>query len=108
MGDWYMGVYCNIILSIFPSIHWVSLVAQLVKNPPAMHKTLVQFLSQDDPLEKNKLPILVFLGFPGGSDGKKSTYSAGELGSIPYGWHNVFVELTKSWVSLSGMKLLLL
>ena len=72
MGDWYMGVYCNIILSIFPSIHWVSLVAQLVKNPPAMHKTLVRFLSQDDPLEKNKLPILVFLGFPGGSDDKES------------------------------------
>ena len=29
-----------------------SLVAQLVKNPPAMQETLVQFLSRDDPLEK--------------------------------------------------------
>ena len=28
-----------------------SLVAQLVKNPPAMQETLVQFLSQEDPLE---------------------------------------------------------
>ena len=29
-----------------------SLVAQLVKNPPAMQETLVQFLSRDDHLEK--------------------------------------------------------
>ena len=31
---------------------WVSLVAQLVKNPSAMHETLVKFLGQEDPLEK--------------------------------------------------------
>ena len=31
---------------------WVSLVAQLVKNPPAMQETLVQFLGQEAPLEK--------------------------------------------------------
>ena len=30
----------------------VSLVAQLVKNTPAMQKTLVQFLGQEDLLEK--------------------------------------------------------
>ena len=29
-----------------------SLVAQLVKNPPAMLETLVQFLNREDPLEK--------------------------------------------------------
>ena len=29
-----------------------SLVAQMVKNPPAMQETLVQFLGQEDPLEK--------------------------------------------------------
>ena len=29
-----------------------SLMAQLVKNPPTMQETLVQFLSQEDPLEK--------------------------------------------------------
>ena len=27
--------------------------------------------------------FLVFLGFPGGSEGKASTHSAGDLGSIP-------------------------
>ena len=31
---------------------WASLIAQLVKNPPAMQETLVQFLGQEDPLEK--------------------------------------------------------
>ena len=29
-----------------------SLVAQLVKKPPAMQETLVQFLGRGDPLEK--------------------------------------------------------
>ena len=31
---------------------WASLVAQLVKNPPAMQETPVQFLVQEDLLEK--------------------------------------------------------
>ena len=29
-----------------------SLVAQLVKNPPALQEAAVQFLGQEDPLEK--------------------------------------------------------
>ena len=33
---------------------WASLVAQLVKNPPAMQETRVQSLSWEDPLEKIK------------------------------------------------------
>ena len=31
---------------------WASLVAQLVKNPPAVQDTWVQSLSWEDPLEK--------------------------------------------------------
>ena len=31
---------------------WASLVAQLVKNPPAMQETWIQSLSQEDTLEK--------------------------------------------------------
>ena len=31
---------------------WASLVAQLVKNPPAMKEVLVWFLSWEDPLEQ--------------------------------------------------------
>ena len=33
---------------------WVSLVAQLVENPPAMWETSVQSLGWEDPLEKGK------------------------------------------------------
>ena len=33
---------------------WASLVAQLVKNPPAMQETPVQSLGQENPLEKGK------------------------------------------------------
>ena len=33
-------------------VHEASLIAQLVKNPPAMQETLVQFLGWEDPLEK--------------------------------------------------------
>ena len=33
---------------------WASLVAQLVKKPPAMQETLIQFLGWEDPLEKGK------------------------------------------------------
>ena len=42
-----------------------SLVAQLVKKPPAMWKTWVQSLSWEDPLEKEQLPSPVF--WPGES-----------------------------------------
>ena len=51
---------CSAACGIFPDqglnpcpLHWrTSLVAQSVKNPPAMQETLVQFLGQEDPLEK--------------------------------------------------------
>ena len=32
---------------------------------------------------RDKLPISVFLGFPGGSAGKESACNMGDLGSIP-------------------------
>ena len=38
---------------------WASLVAQLVKNPPAMQETWVQSLDWEDPLEKEQLPFPV-------------------------------------------------
>ena len=34
------------------SDYWASLVAQLVKNLPAIQETWVQFLGREDPLEK--------------------------------------------------------
>ena len=35
-----------------PKVLITSLVAQMMKNLPAMQETLVQFLGQEDPLEK--------------------------------------------------------
>jgi len=34
--------------------NWASLIAQLVKNPPAMQETPGQFRHWEDPLEKGK------------------------------------------------------
>ena len=46
-------------------ISQASLIAQLVKNLPAMQETPVQFLDQEDPLEKERLPTPAF--WPGES-----------------------------------------
>ena len=48
-----------------------SLIAQSVKNPPAIQETPVQFLGWEDPLERARLPTPAFLGFPCGSAGKE-------------------------------------
>ena len=58
-------------------------MAQLVKNPPAMLETPVQFLGWEDPLEKGEATHSSILGLPGGSAGKESACSAGDLGLIP-------------------------
>ena len=42
------------VLASVPSINGASLVAQLVKNPPAMQETWVQSLGWEDALEKGK------------------------------------------------------
>ena len=42
-------VNCNMIYSVM-----ASLISQLVNNPPAMQETPVQFLAQEDQLEKGK------------------------------------------------------
>ena len=80
-------IFYVFILCLTASYSWASLVAHLIKNP-AMQETLVWFLSRKVPLE---LPLPVFLGFPGGSDGKESAFNVGDLGSIPglgrsHGW----------------------
>ena len=41
-----------------------SLIAQLVKNPPAKQEILVQFLGQEDPLEKEQAIHSGILGVP--------------------------------------------
>ena len=46
------------------------MVAQTVKNPPAMQETWVQSLGREDPLEKEWQPTPVFI--PGESHGQRS------------------------------------
>ena len=60
-----------------------SLVAQLVKNSPAMQETLVRFLGQEIPWRRDWLPTPMFLGFPCGSAGKESACNTENLGSRP-------------------------
>ena len=59
-----------------------SLVAQLVKNLPETQETPVSWVGKF-PWRRDRLPTPVFLGFPGGSDGKASAWNAGDPGSIP-------------------------
>ena len=49
-----------------------------------MQETPVRFLGQEDTTwGRDRLSTSVFLGFPGGSAGKESACSVGDLGSIP-------------------------
>ena len=50
-----------------PQITWASLVAQSVKNLPAMQETWLRFLSREDPLEEEMVTHSSFL--PGKSHG---------------------------------------
>ena len=51
---------------------WASLVTQMVKNPPAMLETRVQFLGREDPLEKG-------IGYP-----------------LQYTWASLVAQLVKN------------
>ena len=59
-----------------------SLIAQLVKNSPAMQETPVQFLCQEIHWRRDRLPTPV-LDFPCGSAGKESTCNERGLSLIP-------------------------
>ena len=64
-----------------------SLIAQLIKNLPAMWETWVCSLGWEDPLEKGKATRSSILGNTGGkpcgSAGKESACNAGDLGLLP-------------------------
>ena len=57
---------------------WAFLVAQLVKNPPAMQEAWVQYLGWEDPLEKGK-----------------ATHSSILAWSIPWAVHGVTESRTQ-------------
>ena len=60
-----------------------SLIAQLVKNPPAMQEIRFDFWVGKILWRRDRLPTPVFLGFPCDSAGKESTCNVGDLGSTP-------------------------
>ena len=56
---------------------WASLVAQLVKNLPAMWEIWVLYLGWEDPWRRERLPIPVF--WPGEFQGLYSPWGSKEL-----------------------------
>ena len=64
---------------------WASIVAQLVKNPPAMWETWVRSLGWEDPLEK----------------GKATVFRPGEFHGLYSPWHHNESDTTEQ-LSLSG------
>ena len=57
-----------------------SLIAQLVKNLPAMQETEFDSWVRKICWRRDRLPTPVFLGCPCGSAGKESTCNAADLG----------------------------
>ena len=103
-------VYVSVFSLLFFKIYlvtmtkwWASLVAQLVKNLPAMQETPVQFLGQEDPLEK-EMANHPGMGFPDTSVGKESAWNAGDPGLIPGSGRSaregIGYPLQYSWASL--------
>ena len=48
----YLYMYIQIYIYTLIYVYWTSLVAQMVKNPPAIQETQVQSLGREHPLEK--------------------------------------------------------
>ena len=62
---------------------WPSLVAQMVKNLPAMWEIPFDSWVGKISWRRDRLQTPVFMGFPGGSDSKESACNARDLDSIP-------------------------
>ena len=79
--SWTRMSYFHSLPHVIPII-WASLVAQLVKNPPAMQETFNSWVGKVC-WRRDRLPTPVFLDFPGYSAGKESACSVGDRGLIP-------------------------
>ena len=62
-----------------PLQYWASIMARLVKNPPAMGETWVPSLGWEDPWRREKLPTPV--SWPGESNGLYSPWGHKESGT---------------------------
>ena len=75
---------------------WALLVAQLVKNPPAMREAWVRSMGWEDPLEKGKLPTPVF--WPGEFHGLYSPWGQKQLDTTErISLSKLLQEQNKSW-----------
>ena len=63
-GATYISSWRTLAFLAHLSLDDASLVAQMVKNPPAMWETWVRSLGWDDPLEKRMATLSSILGFP--------------------------------------------
>ena len=72
-------------------IFTLTMVGQLVKNPPATQETLFNSWAGKIPWRRDRLPTPVFLGFPGGSVHKESACNAGDLVQSQ-GWEDPLEE----------------
>ena len=59
---------------------WASVIAHLVKNPPAIQETQFNSWVGKISWRRDRLPTPVFLGFPCGSAGKEFACNVGDLG----------------------------
>ena len=103
---------------VFASIHFP--LAQLVRNLPAVQKTSVRFLSQEELWQRERLPTPVFWGYPGGSAGKQPTCNMRDLGledspgegkvyplqyySLENSMDSIVHRVAKSWTRLNDFK----
>ena len=62
----FAGKVMSLLFNMLSRLVRASLIAQLVKNPPAMQETPVRFLGWKICWKRDRLPTPVFLGFPGG------------------------------------------
>ena len=117
--------HCEIILALYALVcgknclPWklVSLIAQLVKNLPAMQETWFDSWVRKILWRRDRLPTPVFLRFPYDSDGKESTCNARDPSSIPgsgrssgegtgyplqYSWASLVVQLVENPPAMQG------
>ena len=85
---------------------WASLVAQLVKNPPAMQETPVRFLGWEDPLEKGKSYPLQYSGPEKSKDCIVNGVTKSRTGLNDFHFQSMFTEMPQfKYLQLSSHKI---
>ena len=88
--------FFNLEKSFLKSVRYVlvgaSLVAKLVKNPPAVQETLVRFLGHKDPLEKGQATHSSILGLPWWFSRQRICLQSGRPGFDPWVWEDPLAE----------------